>query len=92
MAKTDEKLDIIEEKLGRVIDIVSSNQNDLQDLKTQVTSIEEALRGVLISIDKLAKSQEDMLMEYVAVKQQLARHEIWFQQIATKVGLQLTNS
>lgn len=62
---------------------------DIQDVKKDVEGLREAIQGMMVSIDNLAKVISDLRLEYAAITHQLNRHESWIKQIAEKVGINL---
>lgn len=81
-------LESLDAKLDRVIDAMVTRQ-EFDTLTNRVQAIEQTLHQVLLSIDKLAKSVDDLLLEYASIKVQLDRHERWFKEIAKKTGVEL---
>lgn len=40
-------------------------------------------------VKKKKATKDDLLLEYAAIKTQLARHERWFKELAGKTGIEL---
>ena len=64
----------------------SELKNDFGDFRTEFGGFKDKIFTVL---DGIAKSIEDLKMEYVAIKTQLDRHERWIKELAEKTGCPL---
>lgn len=62
-----------------------------RDLERFITKVEfDDFKFKLFDIlDGIAKSIDDLKMEYIAIKTQLDRHERWIKEIAEKTGISL---
>lgn len=60
-----------------------------KEIKEEFTNLREAIQALTVSVDKLAKSVEDLHQEYIAITAKVDRHEKWIQQIAEKLGIKL---
>ena len=60
-----------------------------KEYKDDFSGLQSAIQGLIVAIDKLAKSMEIYHDEYVALTSKVDKHEKWFQQIADKLGLKL---
>jgi archaellum component FlaC len=63
--------------------------NNIQEVKKDVEGLREAIQGMMVSVDNLAKVISDLRLEYAGITKQLNKHENWIKQIAEKVGLNL---
>jgi predicted nucleic acid-binding Zn-ribbon protein len=82
---TDQDIDKI---IDRFTPIMATKQ-DVAKLTSDFTDAKELLQGLITSVDKLAKSVDDMLLEYAAIKTQVDRHEKWLLEIAKKLDVKL---
>ncbi len=60
-----------------------------KEYKDDFSGLQNAIQGLTIAIDRLAKSMEIYHDEYIALTSKVDKHEKWFQQIADKLGLKL---
>ena len=92
MAKKSE-LGGIDAKLDRIIDTMIVHHSQLNNRIDELEhKFEDRFDKIMISLDRLTKSAEDLLLEYAAVKIQLARHEEWIRLIAKKAGVKLPST
>ena len=73
------------------IKLITSLLATKEDLKSLVplTDFNDFKSELFTTLDGIAKSIDDLKMEYIAIKVQLDRHERWIQEIAKKAGVQL---
>jgi predicted nucleic acid-binding Zn-ribbon protein len=76
------------EDVKKLIEVLATKE-DIKDLKQDVDGLREIVQALVVSIDKLVKAVSDLKTEYVAITNQVSRHEKWFQQIAEKLGMKL---
>jgi len=76
------------EDIQKIISVVATKE-DVESLKQDVNGLRESIQSLVISVDKLVKSVDDLKTEYIAVNNQISRHEKWLLQIAEKVGIKL---
>ena len=69
---------------------IFATKQDVQEIKSDVADMKELLQGLIVSVDKMAKSMEILGAEYKAVSVQLTRHEKWIKQLSEKAGIQLS--
>ncbi|OGZ43213.1 MAG: hypothetical protein A3J55_02330 [Candidatus Ryanbacteria bacterium RIFCSPHIGHO2_02_FULL_45_17b] len=63
--------------------------HDVKELKEDVSGLREIVQSLAISVDKLVKANESLQQEYSLLVSEMKLHEVWIQQIAEKVGVQL---
>lgn len=68
---------------------VLASKADVQEIKSDMADLKELVQGLIVSTDNIAKSINNLSVEYAAISTQLSRHELWIKQIAEKVGLKL---
>ena len=79
--------DELNDKLDRVIDAMATH-DDLCALEKRLElKIDEKFNQVMTSVDKLAKTVNDLLVEYCTVKVQLARYEERLRLVEEKLGI-----
>ena len=78
-----------DKRFDRIETVVTGTQEGVHALETRIDRVEKLLEGLITGIDKLATSVDNLLLEYVAIKDQLNRHERWIRQIAHKAGVAL---
>ena len=71
-------------KLGNML-----TEEDIEDLKQDITGLREPVQALTVSVDRLVKAVENLRQEYFAIKSQIDRHEKWIHQIAEKLGIKL---
>jgi len=76
------------EDLEKLIEVLATKE-DMKDLKQDVDGLREMVQALVVSVDKLVGAVSDLKTEYVAITNQISRHEKWFQQIADKLGMKL---
>ncbi len=81
---------LTDKDIDRLLAVVATKQ-DVARLEERTERIEDILSQVLTALDRLAKSIDDLTLEYAAVKTQLSRHEKWIRQIAKKAGVTLVD-
>jgi len=59
------------------------------EIKQDINGLRETVQSLAVSVDKLVKSINDLKTEYVAIKNQVSRHEKWMHQLAEKLGIKL---
>ncbi len=79
----------IDRKLDRMIDAMVTHEDLIQLGERLEQRIDKRFAEVMTAIDHLATHVSSVMMEYVAVKNQLARHEEWFKIIAKKNNILL---
>lgn len=60
-----------------------------KEYKNDFSGLQDSIRGLIVSIDKLTKSMSVYHDEYIALTMKVDKHEKWFQQVAEKLGLKL---
>ena len=60
-----------------------------KEIKADLKSMQEAIRDLTVSIDRLAGAISDLSSEYAAITNQVNRHEKWMHQMADKLGVKL---
>lgn len=68
---------------------VFATSDDIKELKQDIDGLREMVQSLVVSVDKLVKAVSDLKTEYVAMNNQLTRHEKWIQQLAEKMGIKL---
>ena len=68
---------------------VAQTSTDVRVLNEQTALLEQRIERLTNAIDKLAKSTDDLMLEYASIKMQMNRHERWFKEISEKMGLEL---
>jgi len=68
---------------------ILATKEDVKEMKQDITDLRELVQGLIVSTDNLVKSISDLGTEYVAISNQLTRHEKWIKQIAEKMGMRL---
>lgn len=76
------------EDLAKIVTLEEFDQFKIE-IKHDLDALRESIQALTISVDKLAKAVENLRQEYVAITNQVNRHEKWFQQIAGKLGIKL---
>lgn len=76
------------EDIQKIVEVVATKE-DIKDLKQDIDGLREQVQALTISVDKLVKAVDDLRTDYVAITNQVNRHEKWFQQIAGKLGIKL---
>ncbi len=61
-------------------------KNEFSEFRSEFADFKSELFTML---DGIAKSIEDLKVEYIAIKVQLDKHERWIQEIAKKTGVNL---
>jgi hypothetical protein len=59
------------------------------EIKEEIGSLRETVQGLSVAVDGLAKSVNDLRIEYAAVLSKIDRHERWIKLIAEKIGVHL---
>ena len=80
--------DSTDEDIVKITSVVATKE-DIEDIKKDVNGLRESIQALTVSVDKLVKSVSELKTEYTMVKNQLERHEKWFQQVANKIGIRL---
>ena len=65
-------------------------KNDIAEVREDIGTLREQSLLIMQALDGIAKSIEDLRMEYIAMKMQLDRHERWIKEIAEKTGVKLS--
>lgn len=60
-----------------------------EDADEKFDSLRMAIENLIISVDKLTKTVENLSQEYVFINSKLDRHEKWIQLLAEKLGVKL---
>jgi len=76
------------EDIAKITSVVATKE-DIEDIKKDINGLRESIQALTISVDKLVKAVDDLKTEYAMVKNQVDRHERWFQQVADKIGIKL---
>ena len=93
MAKKKSEFTAIDAKLDRIIDTMITHHSQLNSRIDELEQkFDDRFDKTIIALDRLTKSAEDLLLEYAAVKMQLARHEEWIRLIAKKAGVKLPST
>jgi len=82
----DLKIDVATLKVDVIV-----MKEDITALKTDVADLKENFHKILDSLDKVAKQYADYLEERKMRDAEIARLKRWVEQIAQKVGVQLTD-
>ncbi|MCK4454239.1 hypothetical protein KAU51_02735 [Candidatus Parcubacteria bacterium] len=71
--------------------LVTLEEFDLlrKETKQELIALRGSIQNLTNSVDKLVKAVSDLKTEYVAVSNQLNRHEKWIQSLADKLGVKL---
>jgi len=59
-------------------------------VQEEIAPMQDTLQRVLLALDRLATAYEKLNIEYVAMSEQLSRHERWIQEIAKKAKVPLS--
>jgi hypothetical protein len=88
--KTEAKKEFahVDKQFTRMIAVMAT-KNDIRQLSERMDGFGEDLSKVLVAVDRLSIPLEDLRLEYVAVSEQLSRHERWHHQVADKLGIRL---
>lgn len=65
------------------------SKEDFQRVEDRLTSVENSLRVLTVSVGRFVKIASDLKEEHAAISVQLTRHERWFKEIAKKTGVAL---
>jgi len=76
------------EDITKIASIVATKE-DVEDLKQDIAGLRESIQALTVSVDKLVKAISDLKTEYIAITNQVGRHEKWFHQVADKLGIKL---
>ena len=76
------------EDLAKIVILEEFDQFKVE-IKQDINSLREMLQSLVISVDKLVKAVSDLKTEYIAITNQVSRHEKWFHQVAEKLGIKL---
>lgn len=76
--------------IGRIAGHVALLDGRVNRLEEMVGHIEATTDAIMVAVDKVAKSIDDLRHEYIAIKLQLDRHEKWIKEIAEKTGVTLS--
>lgn len=79
---------LTDEDITKIVAVVATKE-DIEDLKQNVNGLRESVQALTISVDQLVKAVANLKTEYIAVKNQINRHEKWIQQLAGKLGVEL---
>lgn len=74
--------------LQKISELVAT-KSEIEKLKEATDNLREVVQGLITAADRLAKTIENLRLEYAAIKFQLDRHERWIQQLAKKVRIPL---
>jgi hypothetical protein len=90
-ANVDSRFRQLDAKLDRIIDVVAAQPTrvEFEELKRESTETRDMVRSLVTSVDTLAKSVNDILLEYRLIQQQMRRYDRWFKEIADKLGIEL---
>ena len=69
---------------------VFATKDDIRQIVGRLDALEDMMQNVLKALDRLATAFEKLNLEYVAVSEQLTRHERWIKQIAKRSGVTLS--
>ena len=70
---------------------VLATRAEVAEVHADTKALREQVGYVITGIDGIAKSIDDLKMEYVAIKIQLDRHDKWIHALAQKVDLKLVD-
>ena len=76
------------EDLSKIVTLEEFGQFKVE-IKQDFDALRESVQALTVSVDKLVKAVDDLRTDYVAITNQVNRHEKWFQQIAGKLGIKL---
>ncbi len=76
------------EDIKKIVEVVATKE-DINELKQDMAGLRESVQALTISVDKLVKAVDDLRTEYVAITNQINRHEKWIHQLAEKLGIKL---
>lgn len=79
---------LTDEDIAKITSIVATKE-DVEDIKKDINGLRESVQALAISVDKLVKAVDNLKTEYISMKNQVSRHEKWFQQVADKIGIKL---
>lgn len=88
LIKTQKEVLATKEDLAKVVTL-DEFDTFRKEVKEEFNNLGEAIQALTVSVDKLAKSVEDLHQEYVAITSKVDRHEKWIQQIAEKLNIKL---
>ncbi|UZE93227.1 MAG: hypothetical protein ACKKMV_01865 [Candidatus Nealsonbacteria bacterium] len=77
-----------EEDIKKLLEVVATKE-DIKDIKRGIDGLREIVQSLVVSVDKLVKAVDDLKTEYVAITNQVSRHEKWLHQVADKLGIKL---
>ena len=67
----------------------SNTEKGFEEVHAEISDLKTLVQSLAVSVDGLAKSVDDLRIEYAAVLGKLDRHERWIKQIADKIGVHL---
>ena len=82
------KKDLVQFATKKDLGLFATKQ-DIQELREEISGLRETVQGLVTAIDKLAGVVDDLRVEYVMIKNQLAKHDRWIKEIAKKAGVKL---
>ena len=80
---------LTDKDLNKIIALVPTKDDVRRIVKEEIAPMHETLQRVLTALDRLATAIEKLNIEYVAISEQLSRHERWIQQIAKRAKVKL---
>ena len=80
----------VEQKMNSLLTEVLTTNEKVERLEGKVDGLQEMVQSLVISVDKLVKALHDLSTEYAMIKHQTDRHEKWIQEIAGKIGFNLS--
>ena len=74
---------------NKILAIVSDNSVAIKEIKTGIAELKESNSSILTGLDGVAKSIDDLKVEYAAIVSHIDRHARRIKKIAEKVGIEL---
>ncbi len=63
--------------------------NFKKEIKEEFSELRSSINSLTNSIDGLVKTLDKLNTEYMAIKNQISRHEKWFEKVAQKLDMKL---
>ena len=78
-----------EQKIDKILTLAVNTSEDMRDIKTRLTSLEETVNSHTASLDKLLTAKKNKADEKTVSADRFDRLEHWAQLVSQKVGIEL---
>lgn len=76
------------EDIKKIVSVVATKE-DIERIETRLSTLEEAMRNLAVSIEKFVVAMDDIKQEYLIMARKTELHEKWIKQIADKLNVRL---